>query len=161
MTDYFEILDRDGAARIGEFRLADPVTTPARLDDVLVDSGSLWNADREAPDGDERELTILPHRSLPAGTRDEVQDAFATDHADTDFPTAAVVASDDPTPQGADAYILSDASGFVGHGGGSKTRSSARRTRCQPTPRSCFRALQRRETSRCWPTPASTASTRS
>ena len=120
MTEYFEVLDRDGAARIGDLRLAESVTTPARLDDVLVDSGSLWNADREAPDGDERELTILPHRSLPAGTRDEVQDAFATDHADTDFPTAAVVASDDPTPQGADAYILSDASGFVGHGGGFK-----------------------------------------
>ncbi|TQQ80433.1 archaeosine synthase subunit alpha [Halonotius roseus] len=120
MTEYFEVLDRDGAARIGELRLTESVTTPARLDDVLVDSGSLWNADREVPDGDDESLTILPHRSLPAGTREEVQDAFSTDHADTEFPTAAVVASDDPTPQGADAYILSDASGFVGHGEGFK-----------------------------------------
>ena len=120
MTDYFEVLDRDGAARIGELRLAEPVTTPARLDDVLVDSGSLWNADRKAPDGDEASLTILPHRSLPAGSREEVQAAFSTEHSDTAFPTAAVVASDDPTPQGADAYILSDASGFVGHGEGFK-----------------------------------------
>jgi archaeosine synthase len=120
MTDYFEVLDRDGAARIGEFRLTEPVTTPARLDDVLVDSGSLWAADRDVPDGDAAALTILPHRSLPAGTREEVRDAFGTDHAETEFPTAAVVASDDPTPQGADAYILSDASGFVGHGEGFK-----------------------------------------
>ena len=120
MTDYFELLDRDGAARIGELRLAEPVTTPARVDDILVDSGSLWNADREHPEGDDDALTILPHRSLPAGSREEVQEAFETAHADTDFPTAAVVASDDPTPQGADAYILSDASGFVGHGEGFK-----------------------------------------
>ena len=120
MTEFFEVLDRDGAARLGELRLADPVTTPARLDDILVDSGSLWNADREIPDGDDDALTILPHRSLPAGTREEVRDAFSTDHTDTDFPTAAVVASEKPTPQGADAYILSDASGFVGHGEGFK-----------------------------------------
>lgn len=120
MTDYFEVLDRDGAARIGELRLAEPVTTPARLDSVLVDSGSLWAADRDAPEGDESAVTILPHRSLPAGSREEVQDAFATEHGDTEFPTAAVVASDTPTPQGADAYILSDASGFVGHGEGLK-----------------------------------------
>ena len=120
MTDYFEVLDRDGAARIGELRLAEPVTTPARVDDILLDSGSLWNADRERPEGDDDALTILPHRSLPAGSREEVQEAFETTHADTDFPTAAVVASDDPTPQGADAYILSDAAGFLGHGEGFK-----------------------------------------
>ena len=120
MTDYFEVLDRDGAARIGELRLTEPVATPARLDDRLVDSGSLWAADREIPEGDEDALTILPHRSLPAGTREEVREAFGTEHADAEFPTAAVVASEDPTPQGADAYILSDASGFVGHGEGFK-----------------------------------------
>ena len=121
MTDGFEVLDRDGAARLGELRLAEPVTTPARLDDVLVDSGSRWAAAREQPEGDAAKLTILPHRSLPAGTRDEVQEAFATDHSDTAFPSAAVVASDTPVEQGADAYILSDASGFVGHGEGFKT----------------------------------------
>ena len=120
MTEFFEVLDRDGAARIGELRLTEPVTTPARLDSVLVDSGSLWAADRGMPDGDDDALTILPHRSLPAGSREEVREAFETDHAETEFPTAAVVASDDPTPQGADAYILSDASGFVGHGEGFK-----------------------------------------
>src|SRR6056297_483191 len=120
MTEFFEVLDRDGAARIGELRLTEPVTTPARLDSVLVDSGSLWAADRGMPDGDDDALTILPHRSLPAGSREEVREAFDTDHADTAFPTAAVVASDDPTPQGADAYILSDAAGFVGHGEGFK-----------------------------------------
>jgi Queuine tRNA-ribosyltransferases, contain PUA domain len=120
MTEYFEVLDRDGAARIGELRLTDPVTTPARLDSVLVDSGSLWAADHEVPEGDESAVTILPHRSLPAGTRGEVQQAFATEHVESGFPTAAVVSGENPTPKGADAYILSDASGFVGHGEGFK-----------------------------------------
>ena len=117
MTEYFEVLDRDGPARLGELRLTAPVTTPACVDDVLADAGSLWAADREQPAGDESELTILPHRSFPAGTREEVREAFATDHAAVDFPAATVVASDNPTAQAADAYILSDATGVVGHGG--------------------------------------------
>src|SRR6056297_3093831 len=116
MTDYFEVLDRDGAARLGELRLSTPVRTPALLDDVLVDSGSQWTADQPTPEGDDDQLTILPHRSLPAGTRQEVREAFATEASDVDFPAAAVVSSESPHDLGADAYILSDASGFVGHG---------------------------------------------
>jgi len=118
MTDYFEVLDRDGAARRGELRLSTPVRTPALLDDVLVDSGSQWTADQPTPEGDDDQLTILPHRSLPAGTREEVREAFATEAIDVDFPAAAVVSSESPHELGVDAYILSDASGFVGHGEG-------------------------------------------
>ena len=33
MTEYFEVHERDGAARVGELRLRDPVTTPAVADD--------------------------------------------------------------------------------------------------------------------------------
>lgn len=38
MTDYFEVHQRDGAARLAELRLADPLTTPALADDVLTDA---------------------------------------------------------------------------------------------------------------------------
>ena len=120
MTDYFEVLDRDGAARLGELRLDEPLVTPALLGDVLVDSGSLWTADQPVPAGDDDQLSVLPHRSLPAGTREEVREAFATEAVDVDFPAAAVVSSESPDDLGVDAYILSDASGFVGHGEGLK-----------------------------------------
>jgi len=116
MTDYFEVHERDGAARLGEVRLADPVTTPALADLILDDAGSLWADDREVPDGDESALTVLPHRSFPAGTRDEVRESFAVAHPDAAFPTAAVVDSRGARDLGADAYLLSDAQGFVGHG---------------------------------------------
>ena len=116
MTDYFEVHERDGAARLGEVRLADPVSTPALADPFLDDAGSLWAGDREVPDGDESALTVLPHRAFPAGTRDEVRDSFAVDHPDVEFPTAAVVDSRSARDLGADAYLLSDAQGFVGHG---------------------------------------------
>ncbi|WP_253738268.1 archaeosine synthase subunit alpha [Halohasta salina] len=120
MTEYFEVLNRDGAARLGELRLDEPLVTPALLDDVLVDGGSLWTADQPLPEGDTDQLTVLPHRSLPAGTREEVREAFATEAVDAEFPAAAVVSSRSPDDLGVDAYILSDASGFVGHGEGLK-----------------------------------------
>lgn len=116
MTDYFEVLERDGAARIAQLRLSDPITTPALVDDVVEDAGSLWPEERELPEGDEGALTILPHRSLPAGTADEVKDSFAVDYPDVDYPSAAVVTPDTAADYGADAYVLSDAHGWIGHG---------------------------------------------
>ncbi len=115
MTDYFEVLDRDGPARLGELRLSAPVTTPACLDDVLEDAGSLWAADREVPAGSDEKLTILPHRSFPPGTREEVREAFAVEHPSVSFPSAAVVTADTAAAVGADAYVLADVRGFDGH----------------------------------------------
>ena len=115
MTDYFEVLSRDGAARIGELRLSDPVTTPALADDHVEDAGSLWSEEREVPEGDDSVLTVLPHRAFPAGTADEVKESFRVDYPDVDYPSAAVVASDAARDVGTDAYVLSDAQGFVGH----------------------------------------------
>ncbi|WP_430506397.1 archaeosine synthase subunit alpha [Haloparvum sp. PAK95] len=120
MTDYFEVHERDAAARLGELRLDEPVTTPALADPFLEDAGSLWAAEREFPEGDDSSLTVLPHRAFPAGTREEVQESFRVDQPETDFPAAAVVPSEDPVDVGADAYVLSDAQGFVGHGAGLK-----------------------------------------
>jgi archaeosine synthase len=115
MTDYFEVHDRDGAARLGELRLADPVTTPGLVDDVLADAGSEWTADRQIPEGDEASLTVLPHRALPGGTPEEVQAAFASDYPDVDYPSAAVVSPDTAADDGADAYVLSTAQSVAGH----------------------------------------------
>jgi archaeosine synthase len=115
MTDYFEVHARDGAARIGELRLSEPVTTPAVADDVVEDGGSLWARERELPEGSEDALTVLPHRAFPAGTHEEVQDSFAVDYPDVDFPSAAVVTPRTAADYGADAYVLSNAPGVVGH----------------------------------------------
>jgi len=115
MTDYFEVHSRDGAARAGELRLSDPLATPALVGDSVDDAGSLWAADREVPRGYRELLTVLPHRSFPAGTDEAVQEAFAVEYPDVDYPSAAVVTSETAADHGADAYILSNASGFVGH----------------------------------------------
>ncbi|WP_455448794.1 archaeosine synthase subunit alpha [Natrinema thermotolerans] len=116
MTEYFEVHERDGAARVGELRLSSPRTTPALVDDVLEDAGSLWSADRDLPDGDESRLTVLPHRAFPGGTPEEVQASFAVDAPDVDYPSVAVVSSEDVEPQGTDAYALSDVQSVMGHG---------------------------------------------
>jgi len=116
MTEYFEVHARDGAARVGELRLRDPVTTPALADDVVVDGGSLWAADRDLPAGSEAELTVLPHRSFPSGTDPTVQDSFAVDYPDVDYPCAAVVTGETAADYGCDAYVLSTTTGVVGHG---------------------------------------------
>ncbi len=115
MTDYFEVHEHDGAARFGEVRLDPPLSTPAVVDDRIEDAGSLWAAEREVPDGDEGVLIVLPHRAFPAGTHDPVKESFAVESPTVDYPSAVVTASDVARDVGADAYILSDAPGFVGH----------------------------------------------
>ncbi|WP_323675372.1 archaeosine synthase subunit alpha [Halorubellus sp. PRR65] len=120
MTEYFEVLSRDGAARAAELRLADPVATPALVDDVVENAGGMWPEHRDVPDGDDSALTVLPHRGLPAGTADEVADSFAVSAPDVDHPSAAVVNSNHVEDCGADAYVLSDVQGFLGHARGLK-----------------------------------------
>ena len=131
MTDFVEVHERDGAARLAELRLADAVTTPALVTDVdderladvdavhgiLRDAGSLWPGEQSLPDGSDATLTILPHRAFPSGTPDEVQDAFAVDPDPdgVDGPTAAVVSPETASNHGTDAYVLAGAPGFVGH----------------------------------------------
>ena len=116
MTEHFEVVGRDGAARLGRLRLAEPVTTPALLDDVLEDAGSLWAAERELPDGVEDALTVLPHRGFPGGTREAVREAFAVEYPEVSFPSAAVIHSEAARNCGTDAYLLSDVQSLVGHG---------------------------------------------
>jgi len=115
MTECFEVHERDGAARLGELRLDSPRMTPAVVDDLLVDAGSEWVADRAVPEGDDSALTVLPHRALPGGTPEEVQEAFAAEYPDMDFPSAAVVSPETATDHATDAYVLSTAQQMSGH----------------------------------------------
>ncbi len=115
MTEYFEIHERDGAARLGELRLADPTPTPALADDLIEDAGSLWSEDRDLPDGRDDRVTILPHRAFPSGTAEEVEEAFAVSHPDVEYPSGAVVSSETAENHGTDVYALSTSQGIVGH----------------------------------------------
>jgi archaeosine synthase len=115
MTEFFEVHERDGPARIGEVRLTESLTTPALCDDVLADAGSLWPEARDTPAGDRGALTVLPHRAFPAGTPEEVEGAFASGSPDIDGPSAAVISAETAADHATDAYVLSGAPGIVGH----------------------------------------------
>ena len=115
MTEYFEIDDRDGAARRGRLRLAESRPTPAAIDDIVVDAGSRWHEPQSGPDGDEAALTVLPHRALPPGTEPPVEEAFVVEYPDVEYPSAAVVSPETADDYGADAYVLSNAGGYAGH----------------------------------------------
>ena len=122
MTDHFEVLARDGPARLGELRLEAPITTPGLVGDSLVDAGSAWAVDREVPEGDASALTVLPHRAAPPGTPEGVGAAFALEVPAVAYPSAAVVSADAvadvvagvPAP-GPDAYVLAGGPSYVGH----------------------------------------------
>jgi archaeosine synthase len=112
MTRYFEVLDRDGTARLGELRLDEPRRTPALVGDVLEDYGSLWSDEREAPEeGDASKVVVLPHRAAPPGTPAEVVEEKQPTPEERDFPTAAVVSAEKPEPSGHDAYVLTGVRG--------------------------------------------------
>lgn len=115
MTDYFEVLDRDTAARLAELRLAEPVRTPALVDEYIEDAGSEWVADRPIPEGDQSVVTILPHRAIPPGTHETVREAFDQRYPAVDYPSGAVVTPDTARDVGADVYVLSNPGGVVGH----------------------------------------------
>ncbi len=76
MTKIFEITHRDGAARMGKLVLDREISTPAIIkiqenDSPVIDSGSLWG--KSAPvESDTKKLVILPHKSLPLNTREEI-----------------------------------------------------------------------------------------
>jgi archaeosine synthase len=74
MTKYFEVTDRDCAARIGRLMLDQRIRTPAILNSELlrkhqgsiIDCGCVWGRDGSPErSADPGKLLILPHRSLP------------------------------------------------------------------------------------------------
>jgi archaeosine synthase len=76
MTKIFEITHRDAAARIGKLILDREISTPAIIkihekDSPIIDSGSLWKK-TAPPEPDAKKIVILPHKSLPLYTREEI-----------------------------------------------------------------------------------------
>ncbi len=76
MTKIFEITHRDGAARIGKLSLDRELSTPAIIqihknESLILDSGSLWKK-TAPPEPDTKKIVILPHKSLPLNTREEI-----------------------------------------------------------------------------------------
>lgn len=114
MTEHFEVLERDGSARLGQLRLSSPITTPALADGCFTDAGSAWVEEPTSPEGGDDTVTILPHRAFPAGTPEEVVEAFGRDTADRPDPTAVVIHQSEASDRGADAYVLSGANGVIG-----------------------------------------------
>lgn len=115
MTEYFEVHHRDGPARLGELRLDDPVETPALVDEVIEDAGSLWSAHRPPPTGNDSKITVLPYRAFPRGTDSTISTAFGVDYPPVDYPSAAVISPETATMVGTDMYILGGGPGYYGH----------------------------------------------
>ncbi|MFW5930007.1 MAG: archaeosine synthase subunit alpha, partial [Halobacteriota archaeon] len=107
MTEYFEVVGRDGPARRGRLRLDPAIETPGLIGDRLLDYGSLWSGERETPDDAGDGVALLPHRAMPAGTPTEVVEARQVEHdVDFDGPTASVTSVDDPRAGDHDVYVL-------------------------------------------------------
>jgi archaeosine synthase len=110
MTKYFEVIHRDGSARLGKIRFPTPLPTPAICDDFLYNSGSLWATEKEIPSSlPTDKLLILPHRGFPPGTGSILEDAFFVKPPDLDHPTATVISPKTASDLHTDAYILSTA----------------------------------------------------
>lgn len=80
MSKIFEIIIRDAAARIGKPVLDREISTPAIIriqdkDSPVIDSGSLWKKTAHY-EPEPKKLVILPHKSLPLRTREEIIKEF-------------------------------------------------------------------------------------
>ena len=115
MTEYFEVIKRDGPGRLGRLRLEPPQQTPGIADEVVVNAGSEWARERDLPDPRPDALTILPHRGLPPGTPQPVREAFTIDPVEFDGPSGAVVDPETAGNLGTDLYALSSVQGIMGH----------------------------------------------
>lgn len=130
MTRYFEVQQRDGAARIGKLILEKTIQTPFILDtrslkansSPIIDSGSMWSmgsakiaeekiAEIRRDDG-EKKLIILPHQSFPPGAPDDVALSIA-DKLDFDVegPTGTVYRHGQNVRK-SDMYIMEGAGSF-------------------------------------------------
>jgi archaeosine synthase len=104
MTRYFEVTDRDCAARIGRLMLDQRIRTPAILNSGLlrkhqgsiIDCGCVWDRG-ESPEtsADPGKLLILPHRSLPPHAPPEIVNRppqpFSSQIADHDGAVGEVI----------------------------------------------------------------------
>ena len=129
MTRYFEVEQRDGAARIGKLLLEKNIRTPFIMDtrtlksksSPIIDSGSIWGigspeiAAKKLADirrEGEKKLIILPHQSFPPEAPDDVAIAIA-DRLDFDVegPTGSIYRHGQKVRK-SDMYIMEGAGCF-------------------------------------------------
>lgn len=115
MTEYFEVLERDGPARLGTVRLTDPVATPGVIDGSLENAGSRWATEPSLPNPRSDVVTMLPHRGFPPGTDERVIDAFDEVPPAFDGPAGTAITTQTAGDRGTDVYAVSNAQSIVGH----------------------------------------------
>jgi archaeosine synthase len=119
MTKYFEVTDRDCAARIGRLMLDQRIRTPAILHSELLRKhrGSIRDESPERS-ADPGKLLILPHRSLPPHAPPEIVNRppqpFSPQIAGHDGAVGEVIhpAQTDIPGRGRDLYVLGAAALF-------------------------------------------------
>ena len=114
MTKYFEVVRRDGPARMGKLQLERPISTPGFISgDDYVTAGSVYSyasvdeaiLAQETLKG-QRKLSVLPY--VPAALHSEP--ALELPTMETDGPKGVVVHPfREKKPQNADVYVLGNA----------------------------------------------------
>ncbi len=131
MTRYFEVQQRDGAARIGKLLLGTPIQTPCVIETgtlgnpekgSLLDAGSLWrlgskkNAEKRLHElrqivGDDT-LIIHPHQSFPPAAPDDVALKIAKALDLTDSGAIGTTLRPGQQPGKSDLYVMEGAGCF-------------------------------------------------
>jgi len=126
MTRYFEVTDRDCAARIGRLMLDKRIRTPAILNSGLlvkhqgsiIDCGCVWDRG-ESPEmsADPGKLLILPHMSLPPHAPPEIVNrpppSFSPQISGHDGAVGEVIhPAQTDIPGGRDLYVIGAAALF-------------------------------------------------
>ncbi|QLC49007.1 DUF5591 domain-containing protein [Methanolobus zinderi] len=130
MTRYFEVLQRDGAARIGKLIFGETAQTPYIIDtrtlssedSLITDAGSVWGSGsfeeaernfkkiREAVK--DNSLVILPHQSYPPEVPEEIKDSATCRYdPDSEGPTGEIYRPG-CSSDARDMYILEGAGCF-------------------------------------------------
>ncbi|OEU43893.1 tRNA-ribosyltransferase [Methanosarcina sp. Ant1] len=132
MTQYFEIEQRDGAARIGKLLLSPEIRTPCILSTAelgnlespgpVVDAGSSWGVESQAAlearvkqireKAGNGTLIILPHQAYPpyisADSRGKTKTFTTNDGEKTDGPTGSILRAEGEILE-SDLYIMEGA----------------------------------------------------
>ncbi|MGM0771248.1 MAG: archaeosine synthase subunit alpha [Halobacteriota archaeon] len=132
MTSYFEVEQRDGAARIGKILLSTPVRTPyiidtASLKDLegpVADAGSMWELSTEEAMENIRKIRevsgddviiILPHQNLAPDVPDDVAETIAKkNEVECTDPVGRIYHHGQEVKK-ADLYVIEGAGSFNGN----------------------------------------------
>jgi archaeosine synthase len=114
MTKYFEVLRRDGPARLGKLTLEQSLKTPAALsDEDYISVGSIFGFSSEekalatAVMEIQKKLVIMPH--APSGLRSEPSKIASSDEVKIGGPKGIVVHPFASEVEKADVYVISSA----------------------------------------------------